>query len=271
MRQAALNNNRLALFLFYLLCLAFAGGCAATGVRTSYEDDDSDCGVYPPPPVNFVRKRIAIIPFKDKTNQQYTKTDLGSQVVDIGITLLLNADRFDVVERERLDALLAEQKLVGIVDPETAAKAGKILGVDLIFTGAITNFEIEHSKTGGRFGLPRIGRMPAFDVEKKTSVLTILLAIDGRVIETQTGRVLFAGSGEIKREEKADNWSVWMETGAHVSSKEKIRIDQNSAGKQLRFAMDALIRKIIPKIDAAYAPAIVPAVQPLPEGTGADN
>lgn len=257
-------------FACYLVLTVFMVGCATSGASTTYQDDDSKCGIYPPPPPNFVRKRIAIIPFKDKTNQQYTKTDLGSQAVDIGITLLLNAERFDVVERERLDALLAEQKLVGIVDPETAAKAGKILGVDLIFTGAITNFEIERSKTGGRFGLPRIGKMPAFDIEKKTTIMAISLAIDGRVIETQTGRVLFAGSGEIKREEKADNWGVWLESGAHASSKEKIRIDQNAAGKQLRFALDTLIKKIIPKIDAAYSAGAPPAIEPVP-GKGTEN
>lgn len=253
---------------FFAVCFLLAAllmGCATAGGKTTYQDDDSKCGIYPPPPANFVRKRIAIIPLKDKTNQQYTKTDLGSQAVDIGITLLLNAERFDVVERERLDALLAEQKLVGIVDPETAAKAGKILGVDLIFTGAITNFEIEHSKTGGSFGLPRIGKIPAFDIEKKTTVMAISLAIDGRVIEVETGRVIFAGSGEIKREERADNWGVWLESGAHVSSKEKIRIDQNAAGKQLRFALDALIKKIIPKIDVTYG-----TITPLPV-TGTEN
>ena len=106
--------------------------------------------------------------------------------------------------------------------------------------------------------MPRIGKIPAFDIEKKTTILAISLAIDGRVIEVETGRVLFAGSGEIKREERADNWGVWLENGAHVSSKEKIRIDQNAAGKQLRFALDALIKKIIPKIDAAYG-VITPA------------
>lgn len=252
--------NTTWIFTFCLILFIVGSGCANTGTKTIYRDDDSKCGIYPPPPANFIRKRIAIIPLKDKTNQQYTKTDLGSQAVDIGITLLLNAERFDVVERERLDALLAEQKLVGIVDPETAAKAGKILGVDLIFTGAITNFEIERSKTGGNFGLPRIGKMPAFDIQKQTTIMAISLAIDGRVIEVETGRVLFAGSGEIKREERADNWGVWLENGAHVSSKEKIKIDQNAAGKQLRFALDALIKKIIPKIDATYG-----VITPMPE------
>jgi len=234
-----------------LFILCFSYGCSTVRTSGDYKDDDSKCGIYPPPPANFVKKTIAVIPFSDKTNQKVTKTDLGSQAVDIGTTLLVATERFNVVEREKLDALLAEQKLVGIVDPETAAKAGKVLGAQLIFTGAITDFEVKRTKQGGHFGLPRIGKMPAIDIAKETQVLTILLAIDGRVIETETAQIIFAGSGEIKREEKASGWGFGLD-GAYAETKGAIKLDQTAAGKQLRFAIDNLIHKIIPKIDSAY-------------------
>lgn len=237
----------LVLFVLFLLC-----GCSTVRTSSNYKDDDSKCGIYPPPPANFVKKRIAVIPFSDKTNQKFTKTDLGSQAIDISTTLLVAAERFNVVEREKLDALLTEQKLVGIVDPETAAKAGKILGADLIFTGAITDFEVKRTKQGGHFGLPAIGKLPPIDIGKETEVLTILLAIDGRVIETETAKIIFAGSGEIKREEKAEGWGFGL-GGAYAETKNAIKLDQTAAGKQLRFALDNLIRKIIPKIDSTYS------------------
>src|ERR1035437_8427318 len=43
----------------------------------------------------------------------------------------------DVVERQRLDALMREQNLASenILDPATVRKIGKILGVDAIFVG----------------------------------------------------------------------------------------------------------------------------------------
>ncbi|MFH1230100.1 MAG: CsgG/HfaB family protein [Planctomycetota bacterium] len=258
----------LPLFTLYLLLFTSFIGCGMLNTSSTYKDDDSKCGIYPPPPPNFPRKRIAVIPFSDKTKQQYTKSDLGSQAVDISITLLLNAERFDVVEREKLDSLLAEQKLVGIVDPETAAKAGKILGADLIFTGAITDFEVKETETGSRFALPpgSINKIktPAIAFKDKTKVLSISLAIDGRVIETETSRVIFAGSGEIKREEKTKDFTLWVD-GANISQKGKIRLDQSAAGKQLRFALDNMIQKIIPKIDAKYAPQ--PQIQPAPVST----
>jgi curli biogenesis system outer membrane secretion channel CsgG len=241
-------------------------GCSSVSTNSTYQDDDSKCGIYPPPPANFLRKRIAIIPFSDKTNQKFTGTNLGSQAVDIATTLMVNADRFTVVERERLDALLTEQKLVGIVDPQTAAKVGQALGADLIFTGAITDFEVKETKGGGSFGLPRIGKIPAFDIGKRTQTLEITMAVDGRVIETSTAEVIFADSGEIKREEKATAWNFGIE-GAHIGNKEAIKLRETSAGKQLRFCLDDLMKKFIPRIDSKYGqplPAAAPEPTPAP-------
>src|SRR5438309_8245203 len=47
----------------------------------------------------------------------------------------------DVVERQRLDAVLQEQNLASqnILDPVTIKKIGKILGVDAIFVGTVAN------------------------------------------------------------------------------------------------------------------------------------
>ncbi|MFA5795437.1 MAG: CsgG/HfaB family protein [Candidatus Brocadiia bacterium] len=234
-------------------------GCASTSTSTGYTDDDSKCGIYPPPPVNFAKKRLAVIPLSDKTSQKFTKTNLGSQAVDIGTTLLLATERFTLVEREKMDALLAEQKLVGIVDPATAAKAGKILGADLIFTGAVTDFEIKRSKRGNHIGIPSIGKMPAFNLGKEVQIMEISMAVDGRIVETETARVIFADSGEIKREEKAEGWHFGLYDGGGYSQTGSIKIDESAAGKQLRFALDNLIQKMVPKIDAFYTAQPEPA------------
>ena len=60
--------------------------------------------------------------------------------------------RFTVVEREKLEMVMKEQGLAaaGAVDPQTAAKVGKILGVKYIITGGIDKFAI--NTTRGGFG-----------------------------------------------------------------------------------------------------------------------
>jgi curli biogenesis system outer membrane secretion channel CsgG len=62
------------------------------------------------------------------------------------------SDKFSVVERDKLALVMKEQGLAqsGAVDPASAAKVGKILGVKYIVLGGIDKFNID--KTGGGFG-----------------------------------------------------------------------------------------------------------------------
>jgi curli biogenesis system outer membrane secretion channel CsgG len=246
-----------------LIAFIIFSGCATTEVTSDFREDKTLVGTYSPPPEGFVKKRIAVIPFKDKTNQTHTTSDLGSISVDIATTLLVNTGRFEVVERERLDALLVEQKMEGIVDPETATKAGKILGVDLIFTGAITDFEIKETQSGTSIGIPSINDMPSLQLGKKTYTLSIFMAVDARIIRTDTAEILFAGTGEIKREEKAKSYRFGVD-GYHIDTKGAVRIDQSAAGRQLRFAIDKIVRALVPKVDQTYNEPL-PAPEPPPQ------
>jgi curli biogenesis system outer membrane secretion channel CsgG len=63
----------------------------------------------------------------------------------------LNA-KFSVIEREQLALVLKEQGLAtaGALDPQTAARVGKILGIKYILTGGIDKFAINTIKGGFR-------------------------------------------------------------------------------------------------------------------------
>jgi curli biogenesis system outer membrane secretion channel CsgG len=64
--------------------------------------------------------------------------------------------KFSVVERDKLNLVLKEQGLstTGAVDPATAAKVGKILGVRYIVMGGIDKFNIDQTKANvGMFGI----------------------------------------------------------------------------------------------------------------------
>jgi curli biogenesis system outer membrane secretion channel CsgG len=215
-------------------------GCATSGVSSTYTVDRTPVTQYQPAPKSIQVKRIAALPFEDKTISSPLKGDVGSLAVDQLTTLLVNSERFAVIERERLDAVLQEQGLAGkgIVDSRTAAQIGKVLGVELVFTGAITNWEVKESKKGTYV-------LIAGSTEK---VLDIDLAVDGRIIDTTTGQVYFADFGEIKRQEKVSASAVLsIAPGGYV------KLEQSAAGKQLRLALDAMLSKIIPKVDAKFS------------------
>jgi curli biogenesis system outer membrane secretion channel CsgG len=68
----------------------------------------------------------------------------------------LLSSKFSVVERDKLNLVLQEQGLAtaGAVDPTTAAKVGKILGVKYIILGGIDKFNIDNTHGAiGKFGV----------------------------------------------------------------------------------------------------------------------
>ena len=106
--------------------------------------------------------RIAIWNFQNNAEQQWSFSSNLGPAVRNQIEASLAEDpalsaRFSILEREKLDLVMKEQGLsaAGAVDPQTAAKMGKILGVKYILTGAIDKFSI--NTTRGAIGKLGVG------------------------------------------------------------------------------------------------------------------
>ena len=87
------------------------------------------------------------------------------------------------MERDKLAYVMKEQDLgaSGRFDPSTAARIGKIIGVEYIITGAVT--EYGQSKSGGGGG--------GFHFGKKG----YHASVDVRMVNATTGEIVFADSG----------------------------------------------------------------------------
>jgi curli biogenesis system outer membrane secretion channel CsgG len=127
--------------------------------------------------------RIAVIDFANNSTWSWWGDKLGEAANDEFVTQLVQSGQFSVIERQKLQAILSEQGLgaSGAVTASTAPKIGKLLGVQLIFTGSITSFSIK--TTGGGFG--GIGG----SYTKAESKL------DVRMIDTTTGEILLVATG----------------------------------------------------------------------------
>ena len=154
------------------------------------------------------KKRVAVLNFDYATVQNSiqsifgTNQDIGKGIADILVTRLVNSGVYSVIERKALDKVLAEQNFSNSdrVDPSSAAKIGKILGVDGIIIGSITQFGRDDKNVGvtggaigglaGRYGLGGVGKRNAKAV----------VAINARLINTDTAEILAAAEGKITQE-----------------------------------------------------------------------
>lgn len=124
--------------------------------------------------------------------------DIGKGIADLIVDGLVEDGTYRVIERKRLDAILAEQNFSNSerADPSaaTVAKLGKVLGVKYLIVGSITKFGMEQKKQGiggggwggGGFGIGKIGREKG-----KANV-----AITARVIDISTAEIMASAKGE---------------------------------------------------------------------------
>jgi len=166
----------------------------------------------PPPPAQSTtttrKKRIAVFDFDYATVHAGvtalfgSNVDVGKGIADLLVKHLVKDGTYSLIERKALDKILAEQNFSNSdrANPTSAAKLGKLLGVDAIVVGSITQFGNETKNTnvgggGGGWGGFGVG---GFSKKKSKAIVTV----DARIVDIDTGEILAVadGKGESKRE-----------------------------------------------------------------------
>ena len=147
------------------------------------------------------KRRVAVMSFgygTVRTSAQAifgTDSDVGKGISDMVIGQLLKDGTYRVIDREMLDKIMHEQNFSNSdrADPSTAAKIGRLLGVDTMVVGDVTQFgRDDHNTSAGaalgswdKYGVGRLG------MKKSKAVV----AITARLIDVNTGEVLASESG----------------------------------------------------------------------------
>ena len=148
-----------------------------------------------------LKKRVAVMDFEDKAGYGH---NIGSGLADMLVTSLVESKKFIVIEREELENLLKEQGLgmSGAVTPQSAAKVGQLLGVELIITGSVTEFGTKEDKVGGA-----LSNLSGFNLGVSSE--SARSVVDVRLVNTSTGEIIAAKSAEGEESSKSlDNVGV---------------------------------------------------------------
>lgn len=177
------------------------------------------------------KPRIAVLEFKNKADNQWWYHGGAEAAQDVFVTELVKSGKFRVVEREQLAALMQEKNLTlsGDVDPSTAVRVGKLLGVNYLLTGAVT--EYGQSQTNVR--TPGLRRLPGVSVGKKNFVA----AMNARLIDTSTGEI------------------VWADEASGEESSSKVYVGGFGGGVDDQRMFDKVMKPVIQKLTASLKAA----------------
>jgi curli biogenesis system outer membrane secretion channel CsgG len=201
------------------------------------------------------KKRVAILDFDYGTVRSSTAAlfgkdiDVGKGITDMLVTSLVKNGTYSVIERKMLDKILAEQNFSNSdrANPSSAAKLGKLLGVDAIIVGSVTQFgnETQNTKVGGAGG--GFGGFGLGGFSKKKS--KAIVAVDARIVDIDTGEILAVatGKGESKRENTSllgggGNWHGFGAGGVDFGSSD---FQETILGEAVRAAVEQMSTELV--------------------------
>ncbi|BDF96300.1 CsgG/HfaB family protein [Pseudoalteromonas sp. KAN5] len=181
-----------------LLATLIAGSlsaCQSTSTQVTSNQDSPNINDVAQQQYNGPKARIAVARFTDKSNDsRWWRKEIGDGMADQLTTALVGTNRFIVLERQALDAVLSEQDLAvsGRVSAASGAAYGEIEGAEIVVVAAVTEFDDDSSGasmgSGGFIGYVFSSVSAGFSGSH--------MAIDLRLIDTRTSRILAATSVE---------------------------------------------------------------------------
>ncbi len=186
-----------------------------------------------------------------------SNVDVGRGISDLTVKYLVQDGTYSVIDRKAMDKILAEQNFSNSdrANPNSAAKLGKILGVDAIIVGSVTQFGNDTKNTnlggaGGGWGGDGLG---GFGHKKSKAIV----AVDARIINIDTAEIMAVaeGKGESSRESTSmtGGGSNWHGFGAGHADFGSSDFQQTIIGEAVNVASQQLSTELIadnPKLEA---------------------
>lgn len=173
------------------------------------------------------RPTLGVIEFKNESGAGWWRGGVGWELAGMLSNELAATGAFRVVERSKLEAVLAEQDLAasGRVNPATGARMGKLTGANYLVAGTVTSYEEGVKGTGGGISIRGIS------LGGKSS--TAYIAVDIRVINSETGEVDFVRT--VEGTAKSGGMSVGVYRGGFGGA--LANENKTPAGKAIRAAL----------------------------------
>lgn len=135
---------------------------------------------------------IGVAEFRNDTSAAWWYGGAGRDLSSMLANELASTEKFKVVERSKLDAVLQEQDLAasGRVSKSSAAKIGKLTGAKYLVMGTVSAYEENTRGSGGGLSFRGI----SVGGKKEDAYI----AVDLRVVDTTTGEVAFTRTVEAR-------------------------------------------------------------------------
>lgn len=147
------------------------------------------------PEISGPRRMVAVGKFDaiGAFRQAYGDWDIGGGVAAMLTSALVESNRFIVVERANVQQILSEQQMKGqgVSAAGTGPELGKVIGVNIMIYGSVTEFGADDEGSGISFGVSGGGGLRSlFGGALSSGSTSGKITIDVRLVDTTTSQVI---------------------------------------------------------------------------------
>lgn len=198
------------------------------------------------PDEKTTKKRVAVLPFNTAGIEHWWlgSNDPGLAMSEYIVHELVNSGQYAVIEREQVDKVFREHNfsISGEVDPTQAVEIGKLLGVEYLIVGKLTEFmQSQAKRSGGNFGYG------GFAIGGGGNYTNIRVTAVGRAVNTTTGQIASSIKASDNRQASGGGHGALSVQGWHVGGGDQ----DDSTGGALGDSMQAVAKSFVDQIKTA--------------------
>ncbi len=182
---------------------------------------------------------VAVIGFENKTREAYGSRELGEGLSEMLHTELLKTNRFILLERQAMAAILQEQEMgmSGLVRQGSAApRVGALAGARFLIKGVVSEFQ--YKAGGGNLGF----EVKGFNLGSKRSSAHV--GLDIRLIDASSGSIIASEHASARADASGMNVGYVGQGGTPFAIKGG-SFDRTPLGVATRKAMNKAVHFII--------------------------
>jgi curli biogenesis system outer membrane secretion channel CsgG len=186
----------------------------------------------PPPPRSKTPAICAVTDFTDRTVGRR-----GASAADQLDALVRASNRFELMDRREVRQRQAEQESGGAGGVATAGRRGVIPGADYVLGGSIDQFRVTLVS-------------PAPDAPAPSEVakqeVNVEVAVTVQLTHAATGELVAKETRFLKKQAVSSIWSIRV---LGIGGNKELRIDNDSAARILRQALEPIYKKMLPVLE----------------------
>jgi curli biogenesis system outer membrane secretion channel CsgG len=250
------SNRLITLAIISLLCI-FAAGIASAKAKVKKFDAEELAQSLANISCTGLKPRVAVYGFYATGKMAaFEGYNIGDGLAAQLATELTRTGCFIVLDRTGLSNILREQELglAGVVNRETAPRAGRVIGAEIIIKGTLTEFEPNKKGRGLTLGFA-LPKSP-LGVRLGRNGSTAHVGLDISIIDASTGQM--KTSHRVTADSKTGGWTIGLDfkqasIGGDTFSKSPLGIaSRNALGQAVLKIADDITSTVQRRFQIAY-------------------